>query len=715
MAVAVKTSPGARSSGTSGGLVVFSFVGVVYLLATIALVFKGLPEVWWRMWEAAGGVQGTLVGGGILAILELCAVVALLWGGARLLGKSSTPGVRAGVFVGFAGLIGVLLLTRWVGRWFEDSVYSSHNMEPQTGAIWTGVIGGAMLALWVFAFTRPWMQRQLVRLEEGGWFHATIYKGNQGRLVRRGTIIGILLLVAAGVYSLWHGGTLRRGPTDWVLTVPFTGRVAVERMGDAREYVRDPELVPASAKKGVLIKWPGDEKETKVGVDKEITAEQFRALVNAALDRAIAQARQKHAKANDEESEHWQREMDSLDTVKKELEDVYANKDVTDYLLAVNRAVFAEFEVIVPRVDASEAEKAWKTAEAKVQERKKAEEAEKDAEKKKPLTRAREEAEAEAKEAGKTYEDARRAVFHADIRRRLYEVWRLTPCDDPTKLLEAVKKEAETANKTGELGWVLSVPTGVPVIDRAALERANANTDKNVNVKVGLKQGLALTNFHLKEGEVVSAKAFDKEETRVYLEEAKKELDEGISQHKKILDDLATAANGKSFNEKLGGLISEEANDTLRAKLKKIQNTIAKADDVGERGVPQLVPRRETLSRATGPVLYEKVPLLPTVQLSLPLVLLALGVWFAWRTVNLPMFADFLIATEAEMNKVSWTTQKRLVQDTIVVLVTVVMMAVFLFGMDVLWKKVLSWEHIGVLHIPDSKDDTKKSITEKKW
>ena len=32
---------------------------------------------------------------------------------------------------------------------------------------------------------------------------------------------------------------------------------------------------------------------------------------------------------------------------------------------------------------------------------------------------------------------------------------------------------------------------------------------------------------------------------------------------------------------------------------------------------------------------------------------------------------DFLIATEAEMNKVSWTTRKRLVKDTIVVLVTV--------------------------------------------
>ncbi len=71
--------------------------------------------------------------------------------------------------------------------------------------------------------------------------------------------------------------------------------------------------------------------------------------------------------------------------------------------------------------------------------------------------------------------------------------------------------------------------------------------------------------------------------------------------------------------------------------------------------------------------------LLPSVQFTVPLLLLAAALWLAWRVVNLPAFADFLIATEAEMNKVSWTTQRRLFQDTIVVLVTVVLMAVYLF------------------------------------
>ena len=89
--------------------------------------------------------------------------------------------------------------------------------------------------------------------------------------------------------------------------------------------------------------------------------------------------------------------------------------------------------------------------------------------------------------------------------------------------------------------------------------------------------------------------------------------------------------------------------------------------------------------------------LLPAVQYTVPLLIIAGSIWLAWRVVNLPVFADFLIATEAEMNKVSWTTQRRLVQDTIVVLVTVVLMAFYLFSMDVVWKAVLSWEPIGVL------------------
>ena len=69
--------------------------------------------------------------------------------------------------------------------------------------------------------------------------------------------------------------------------------------------------------------------------------------------------------------------------------------------------------------------------------------------------------------------------------------------------------------------------------------------------------------------------------------------------------------------------------------------------------------------------------------------------WFIWRLVEYPPFADFLIATEAEMNKVSWTTKEDLIRATTVVLATVLLISIFLLGVDVLWSKLLMM--IGVL------------------
>jgi preprotein translocase SecE subunit len=91
------------------------------------------------------------------------------------------------------------------------------------------------------------------------------------------------------------------------------------------------------------------------------------------------------------------------------------------------------------------------------------------------------------------------------------------------------------------------------------------------------------------------------------------------------------------------------------------------------------------------------IPLMFKVHLLMPVVLGVILLLFAWRLVNVPAFADFLIATEAEINKVSWTTRKRLVQDTIVVLVTVFLLTIFLFLVDVMWIYVLGSPWVGVL------------------
>jgi len=82
-------------------------------------------------------------------------------------------------------------------------------------------------------------------------------------------------------------------------------------------------------------------------------------------------------------------------------------------------------------------------------------------------------------------------------------------------------------------------------------------------------------------------------------------------------------------------------------------------------------------------------------SLSLTVVIGAITIWLAYRLVNFPKFADFLIATEAEMSKVTWMTRRRLIQDTIVVLVTVFLMSIFLLAMDFIWSILL--KQLGVV------------------
>ncbi len=100
------------------------------------------------------------------------------------------------------------------------------------------------------------------------------------------------------------------------------------------------------------------------------------------------------------------------------------------------------------------------------------------------------------------------------------------------------------------------------------------------------------------------------------------------------------------------------------------------------------------------------VTLLTDREYAIPLLLAVAVFWLSWRAVNMPVFADFLVATEAEMNKVSWSNRSRLVQDTIVVLVTCFLLTVFLLAVDLFWGWLLSVKYIGVL--PPRSDHTKQ-------
>ncbi len=68
----------------------------------------------------------------------------------------------------------------------------------------------------------------------------------------------------------------------------------------------------------------------------------------------------------------------------------------------------------------------------------------------------------------------------------------------------------------------------------------------------------------------------------------------------------------------------------------------------------------------------------------------AIGIWFGYRLVNWPRFADFLISVEAELNKVSWPTQKELVRASIVVIFTILFLSAILFIYDLVWQFVFT-------------------------
>lgn len=73
------------------------------------------------------------------------------------------------------------------------------------------------------------------------------------------------------------------------------------------------------------------------------------------------------------------------------------------------------------------------------------------------------------------------------------------------------------------------------------------------------------------------------------------------------------------------------------------------------------------------------------VQFGVPVLLIAaLGMFMFWM-VNRPKSADFLIATEGEMKKVSWSSRKEIIGSTKVVIVATFIMAVVLYGVDAIF------------------------------
>ncbi len=78
-------------------------------------------------------------------------------------------------------------------------------------------------------------------------------------------------------------------------------------------------------------------------------------------------------------------------------------------------------------------------------------------------------------------------------------------------------------------------------------------------------------------------------------------------------------------------------------------------------------------------------------QYLLFVILGSIGTWIAYRMVNFPRFADFLISVEAEMNKISWPDKHQIWRASVVVIFVILAMALFLFGFDLIWTKLFQF------------------------
>jgi preprotein translocase SecE subunit len=435
MATAVKNTPDTTAPSLFDRPAAVSLVGVVYVVGCLGIVFGLLPYLFWNVLR----LPDTAAANVVVAAVLFVAATGLVILGVRLLGPRAPHGARAGIFVGAAGVLVLLLVTRWASIWLEHWAMLGW-FSPIVGAAVTAALALVLFAGAGYLFLHPKVEAFLVQFEDQGWFSTTTFKSQQGRLVRRGTIVGILAIAGAGLWTLRSHGTLDRMPMNWELNIPFTGRTVI----DTSKFANDNTL------------------------------DQFR----------LQELRKEFGDA------------DPLVVDKYALRD-FNGRDLADYVKVT----------------------------------------------------------------------------------------------DP------------------------------------------GHTD-------------------LPEGEVVK---------KAKVEEAVKELRE------------------------------------------------RPAFDPGD------LPKTEPIPPVFGTETYRTIRLLPVAPYTLLFLLGGLTLWGAWRIVNYPTFADFLIATEAELNKVSWEPRKRLVQNTYVVLITVALMAVYLFAMDQAWSHLLHWQPIRVIQFDSDTSKSNKSAEQKPW
>jgi len=226
MAVAVKNQAEVGKGVPTLGLAGASLISAAYVLAGLLLVYHGIPLLydlaaqWWVSQVTDAVRLGGFLYGGLKLICTLAGAVALIWLWPRIFREQ--PGLRAGTAAALVlGLVGLAVVygATWLACKFlfasfdpQALYWSGLATAVLSGILWIGLVGSL--------FAKADFQQRLLQVEEQGWFSFAPYMKGQGRRVRRGTMLGILAIVAAGLWEHVWSRSLTIN-TQWRVPLPF--------------------------------------------------------------------------------------------------------------------------------------------------------------------------------------------------------------------------------------------------------------------------------------------------------------------------------------------------------------------------------------------------------------------------------------------------------------------------------------------------------------
>lgn len=174
-----------------------------------------------------------------------------------------------------------------------------------------------------------------------------------------------------------------------------------------------------------------------------------------------------------------------------------------------------------------------------------------------------------------------------------------------------------------------------------------------------------------------------------------------VSTYQAVNISYQAAEADESIDSTIQGIIAEKGGEIHRQSLNLERREISARfptskmwvsnTELGEEAAKKIAEINKTLSDEYGSQLTISGAIAQSdrsgpIRLGIPIALAILGSWIVYRAVNYPPFADFLIAVEGEMGKVTWASKDELYRSTIVVVAAMFLLGLTLFLFDAFWQ-----------------------------